>query len=1098
MLTLLYGASAKGRQALLEKTVKRSLREGKHVLWLVPEQMVLQAEGVMANWDDRRLGEVLSFGRLTNTIFRRFGGLRYHYIGKGAKQIVMWRALSSVSSALTEYGDISLDDMATVRLLYDTVEELKLYSVTPEVLERVATEAEDEALQRKLRDISMIYAAYSAYLQEKHDDAADDLTRAVALCEGQGFFKGYHIVIDSFDGFTPAEIALMKVMFDEADEISVTLAYDKSDRREFFAKLRETDHRLRKLADMTSRRVEEKTEKDTGDKSYEIAYFEKNFGARIPAPFTESGEESIRAIACPGIYEEVRMIAADIKRRVMDGARYRDFAIVARDTDPYIGILDAALEGCGIPYFVSARRDVTAMSTARMLLSVLDIHARYWRREDVIAFLRTGLSPLTAEECDALEEYAEIWRIDGKRWFDEYGWQMNPFGFSALYDEKAEERLRYLNSLRERLIFPLTELFKAFEGKSTVREISASLVRFLQSMQIGEKVLKRAEIDKSFSSLRDGADQYALLHDTLMKAFDELVEVAGDVTVTSHRYSRLLHTLLSEADLGALPSRLDEVTVGSASLLRKSGVKHVYLMGLCEGEFPKTVSDNGCFDNDEKEMLILHGVEISPLASRRIQDECLYFYRALTSADESATLSYSYGDLTGKETFPSSVYLDTLQLLSDREEKRYDALSADLLLYGESEILEYAVLNGYDPASLGLSVGSDFALTTELDAAKDTLPDDVAKMLYGERIRLTQSKTDRFSLCPFAYHCQYTLKLSEGARGQFDSMDIGTFIHEILESFFSRFKDRVKVITDDEARAALRDILAEFSKKLIRDNPSKRFESLLRRLSRTTELLVMNLLGEFRQSEFMPVLFEERIEHSEDFYCEEISDHLSLVLTGVVDRADIYRVGDDVYLRVVDYKTGNKKFSMTEVELGLQLQLLVYLFALTKENATTVKREVPIKGELLPAGAMYFSLGAKAVSCGKMPEDEKEARRMIEKEIKRSGIFLNLPDVLSAMEEKMEGYYIPITLTKKTGEATKGRSTSELATLEEMGALSRRVSDILKSIAKAMRQGTAAAAPKAPPKETNPCEYCKMKPICRVRYQPIDGEGGDTDGSSDV
>ena len=1089
MLNLVYSLDATSLQETLYDRLRTLLSGDGRVLMLVPEQQVLEAEGALLALDGKHIGEVFSFRRLANAVFRCLGGLRYHYIGKGAKQVVMWKALTSVSEALSEYRDVSLDDMATVRLLYDTVEELMLYRVSAEDLEKAAEKTEDEKLKKKLSDIALIFAAYTSILQNEHDDAAKDLDRASALCDGKGLFEGYHVVLDSFDGFTPDEVDFMRVLFKEASALTVTLLYDRRDRRDFFEKLADTDRLLRKLAADTGHSVTEIYPENRQKKDPEITYFMKNYQKRIPARFVPSADRDsgIRALACPGIYEEVRFVAADIKRRVMAGARYRDFAIIARDTDRYLGILDAALEGAGIPYFISSRREVSAMSTARMLLSALDIHSHFWRREDVIAFMRTGLSPLTVEECDAVEEYAEVWRITGKRWFDDYGWQMNPFGFSVEFDERANDRLVYLNSLREKLVRPLTAFFEAFEGESTVRSVSAALVRFLGEMKIADKVSARASIDRAFGEAGETLEDYALLHDTLMKTLDELVEVAGNMRVRSHEYSRLLYTLLHEADMGVLPSRIDEVTVGNASLLRKNNTVHAYIIGLCEGEFPKTVGDNGCFDNVEKEKLQEMGLETSPLAYRRILDEKLYFYRAVTSASRSVTMSYPYSDLTGKEAFTSSALLDSLSLLDDREIEKYEDLSVDALLYGAPEILEYAVKKGYSKEALdSLTVGK-YALVTELDAKSEVFTEKEARMLYGEKISLTQSKTDSFSLCPFAYHCKHTLKLSEGARGQFDSLDIGTFIHAILEAFFSRSKDRLKTISDAEAREILRVIMEEFSHKLRRDNTSKRFESLIRRLHRTTELLVMNLLSEFRQSEFTPVLFEYPIEYSRTVTDEEFdTEHLHVVLRGVVDRVDLFRIGNDAYLRVVDYKTGDKKFSMKEVELGFQLQLLLYLFALSSDSSVKLKRELLCEGELLPAGALYFSLGAKAVSLDKLPDDADEARMTIEKEITRSGVFLNHPDVLYAMEENLMGRYIPITLTK-SGETTKGRSANELKTLSELGELAKQVEGILSTIAKHLRRGIAHARPKSADRK-NPCTYCKMKPICRVRYEE---EGGD-------
>ena len=237
MLNLFYSLNPQSlREALYEK-LGQLLQSERPVLVFVPDQQVLETEGALSTMDGGHLGEVSSFARMANTVFRRFGGLRYHYIGKGAKQIVMWRALQSVSQVMKEYREIPIDDMATVRLLYDTVAELMLYRVTPEDLEKAAAETEDEKFRAKLSDIATLYAAYTAILSEEHDDAAKDLDRATALCEGKGVFAGYHIVLDSFDGFTPDEIDFMRVLFKDAEEITVTLLYDRRDRRDFFEKL---------------------------------------------------------------------------------------------------------------------------------------------------------------------------------------------------------------------------------------------------------------------------------------------------------------------------------------------------------------------------------------------------------------------------------------------------------------------------------------------------------------------------------------------------------------------------------------------------------------------------------------------------------------------------------------------------------------------------------------------------------------------------------------------------------------------------------------------------------------------------------------------
>jgi len=483
MLTLLYTRNAQRGQKSLREILTSYAEKDEKTLIMVPEQQVLEAEKLVCELNCSRKMEVSSFRRIANSIFRRFGGLRYHYIQKGAKYVVMWRALLSVAPALSEYKNVSSDDLSMLRLLVATVEELKLYGITPEQLEKASEEAENEKLKNKLSDIALLYSAYHTILHEKHDDASDDVWRAADIAENKGFFKDTHILLVSFDGFTHEETAMLRVMFSEAESLLATLAYDKNDRRSIFLRLKETDRLLRTLASDASLTVEEKIPEEETEAS-EIGYFAKNIWQKevIGAVFPETTPEEggIRLLKCPGVYEEARFIACDIMRHVMNGARFRDFAIVTRNPDRYLGILDAALEGVGIPYFFSARKDVTSLPLVRMLYAAFDVVNYHFRLEDMVSYMRCGLSGLSLEECDAIEEYASLWRISGKRWYDSYGWQMNPSGFSLSFSEEESERLSWLNQLREKLVSPLVTFFEAFSEDTvySIRQGWAHIPRF--------------------------------------------------------------------------------------------------------------------------------------------------------------------------------------------------------------------------------------------------------------------------------------------------------------------------------------------------------------------------------------------------------------------------------------------------------------------------------------------------------------------------------------------------------------------------------------------------------------------------------------------
>lgn len=1100
MLTLLYTQNARRSQDALRDLLFRYAQTEEKTLVMVPEQQVLEAEQLVCELNCSRKMEVSSFRRLANSIFRSFGGLRYHYIQKGAKYVVMWRALSSVATGLLEYKNLSSDDLSMLRMLVATVEELKLYGILPEQLDKAADDATDEKLKNKLRDISLLYSAYHTILHEKHDDASDDIWRAAEIAEGKGFFQNKRVILSSFDGFTHEEAALIRVIFAEAESLVATLAYDKNDRRTIFLRLKETDRLLRKLASDTSVTVEEQT-LEVEETASEIEYFAKNIWQKEweKRAFSELSPEcnGIRAVKCPGVYEEARFIACDIMKRVMNGARFRDFAIVTRSPDRYLGILDAALDGVGIPYFISSRKDVTSLPLVRMLFAAFDIVNYHFRLEDMVSYMRCGLSGLTLEECDAIEEYATLWKISGKRWYDSYGWQMNPSGFSLTFTDEAAERLAALNCLREKLVNPLVAFFEAFSVTATVRSVSEALVKFLFALKIPDLLSSHAEMTHAYFGKQVDREEYSLLYDSLLSSLDQLVEVAGDIAVTSREYSRLLSALLMEADIGRLPARFDEVTIGSAELLRKSDIDHVYVMGLCQGEFPAADFESGCFDNDEKEVLAAAGLAFSPDVQRKIADEKLFFYRSVTSARKSVTLSFSFRDASGKEKFPSSCFQDTLALLEGRVAEEYDKLPKEDLLYGKSDILSYAI-RYREKQLVDIPLFSwNESLTAETE---EMLSDDALRSLFGKNIPLSQSKMDKFTLCPFSYHCTYSLRLAPEKSGKFENLDVGSFIHKVFEEFFARLNGKLKTIEDQEAKEILVEVLDNYADTLARGNPSRRFRTLLNRLKKTCVVMVMNMLSEFRLSDFQPRFFELPIASygDEGVICESIpiSDTQSITVRGVIDRVDVFEKDDDVYFRVVDYKIGNKEFSMADVMAGLNMQMLLYMFALANDSTGSFAKLLSCKNKPLPAGVLYFSFGSQI-----KPKDPKEDKRkddenalllQTEKRIKRSGVLLNDKEILTAMENTLEGRYLPIKVTKD-GKIAPQQISTTLATVEELGELAGKIEETLKQIGQQLAKGTAHAN-KNKFGAHDPCAFCRMKPICRMTQVEQIEEGEEVNG----
>jgi ATP-dependent helicase/nuclease subunit B len=245
-------------------------------------------------------------------------------------------------------------------------------------------------------------------------------------------------------------------------------------------------------------------------------------------------------------------------------------------------------------------------------------------------------------------------------------------------------------------------------------------------------------------------------------------------------------------------------------------------------------------------------------------------------------------------------------------------------------------------------------------------------------------------------------------------------------------------------------------------------------------LLIRNLLDEFGQSNFVPSFFELPIRFGDSDAAEPFSvplpDNTNAYVFGKVDRVDTYKKGNDVYIRVVDYKTGAKEFSLSDIELGLNLQMLLYLFALWQNPSEKFKEKAGCgkNGMILPTGVLYFSASAPELSLDK-DEDRETVTALANSVLTRKGLLLDDKEILKAMEKNFEGSYIPVKL-KADGNFT---AASPVQTLEGFGLIMRGISDTINKLGKQLKDGRADALPQKKSGH-NACEYCPQKPICRI------------------
>jgi len=1083
---------------------------------IVPEQQTVVWETRIAELlpENQYLRvEVTNFTRLANSVFREYGGLAAERCDDGGRALILWRAMLSVWDGLAVYNrGIDGREDKNLPALMAAVGEMKQNGVSPLNLETAAYNLEklegESELTKRLYDLSLVYSAYDELLHEEYCDKYDVMN---ALCEklegeGRGYFENKACFVDSFFSLTMPQKRIMRSIMTHAAETTVTFSCDTADSGEIqFGEVKAYFDSMVQLAndvlgaensaDLVIKRLKKDLRHSEDSRLYLVE--KELFGFySINKDEVCADDGSVRVIKCADKYEEAEMCAAAIEKLVREGYRYSDIAVVSRNISARAGIVDTALRRHGIPCFISERSALAEAPAVRLITSLLDIQSNGWLRRDVIRMIKTGLTPLKDYECDLLEEYTAAWNIRGRKLFTmEGGWNMNPDGYRKELSPWGKETLLIVNQAREKL-FPAVERFcELFDeregieaGNAPVREICTGIVNFAVEIGMYGAVNRAADELEASGYMREAA-QNRQVWGAICGVLDKLVMILGDTPVDSGRFCGLFTYVCSSMDIGTIPTAVDEVVLGSSDGVRFSEIEHMIILGSVEGEFPGTADDLGFFCDADKLKLSVVGINLSNDTSLRTAQEYFMYYRTACIAKKSLTIlvPVSEGEMSQGAARLCSVFGDEIVKSYGGiplAERMYSPVSADYAISYESgaerELL--AELSRKRAHNLAKDVSEQGETEVGIAVTDERIKHETLDKLFGRRMNLSQSRIDSYVNCPFAYWCRYVMKLKESAHAEITLPDIGVFIHEVLEKFFSETKGREYPLSGEETERIADEIIGGYMAAF--GDLSGRLSYLFMRLKRNVICFIESIMEELSESEFKPIAFELPIgisagtesdsgdDKSGAAVLEPISfkleDGSEVVLRGIADRVDLYKNEGDgkSYIRVIDYKTGSKTFSLDDIRLGLNVQLLVYLFSIWKGNHTALTGEK----EVYPAGAVYFSARPGEVSSGRMLSGE-EAKELIKSHIVRSGLFLADDTVLDAMDRS--GKYIPVKL--RGGKSAAARN---FMTMEEFGKLYSELEGTIVRICGEIRSGNAEASPLIRAGRS-PCDYCAHYPICR-------------------
>lgn len=1122
MPTFVYGASGTGKSRYVTDRLREIADAGGRAYLLVPEQYAVMREAELARTlpaSAQLYIEVVNFTRLADKVARRFGGFSRNRafgsarISSGTKTLLMWGAIEKVAAELTEYAEAAAETAAAsgrsadafVAVMLDAVRECKRGRVTPDMLasaaDAVAAAGSESSLAARLRDLSVVYTAYEEAALAFGSDPDDDMAALSAMLSGNDFFGGSSVFVDAFSGFTAAQYNVLEYIFAQADDVTVTFCcpLKRSAAEPHFRYVRETADRLRAVAASLGQRVREVSL--TVDRRHEsspaLAYLSRCVWSYGAAPYDGGGDE-VAVVRCADEYEESRAIAREIELALRRGLRCREIAVVTRTPSRYDGVLDAELERRGIPCYFSRRESVAEMPAASMLLRALAVKAGGWRREDVLAYVRTGYCGVNDDDADAFERYVKRWNISRAK-FLEPEWTMNPDGYVEELTEAGKAELARVNDVKKRICDGLTAFFDRFGASAKMPQACAACYEFLVARGVPD-ALRKEHDEAAAEGRRSDAQRAGQLWAHIVSALNVMASTLPDTVVDAARCATLLRCALDGESVGTIPTGADEVVIGDAALLRADNVKLCCVAGVTDGDFPAVDTDDGFFSDADKAALAKLGgfdalAGLGDGADSRLSRELFHFYRAVSCASERVVISYTDADAGGRARKPSSAVARVLAVVPDADVYAYGQLPDEEKIWSVSSGISAWGLERIRRAPFAPSLKAALEAAAENDASARRVlalagtpiapPDEsltpvTAERLYGRHVTLSPSRLDSYMKCRLGFYARYVLKLSDEKDATFGYADAGTFIHLVLERLISRFcsPPEPKNPTDEELAAAADEAVGDFVARVCRGlgSRSNRARRIFTRLRASAVAFARSICDEFSRSGFLPEYFELPLDPRADSESAVPSPKLTtddgqarIDIYGKIDRLDVMRRGDAVYVRVVDYKTGGKNFK-PERALEDDLQLLIYLFAVWRAPNGAFRRALAHGAQIIvPAGAVYFTAKPPEVT---LAPGETDAAAKTVKTLSRKGLLLDDKDIISAQEPELKGEYIPVKVAKNG--AISSDSLRSLAAFDEMCA---EVQRRLRATATDMRSGDAPASP------SDECAHCPGRAMCRRQFR---------------
>lgn len=1080
MVEFIIGPAGTGKTTCMLGKIKKRCTEAEKLCCIVPEQFSQNFDKKLYHFlGAQSFNEVssLSFTGLARQLFQLYGdpNRKGVFADEMSKMILTYQAIDIAMSrpeAISSFRRQSLQSGFAEDII-KLIRDMKRTGISPDMLIEKSRFL-DRKLMDKTNDIAAIYLEYQRLMKEYgFKDELDNIREAAAVASLNGYFVGKTVYLDEFESFTADQYEMIRCMISSADNVCITLRTDNVNDGEYtlFEIVNDSYRRILQICC----ELNQKTKITVCETNYrfvspDLEYISVNaVRNRAYVPSKAPKAENIRIFEARDMYNEAEYVCATIKHLIYEDRelRYRDIAIISNDIAAYTDVLKAALKRYDIPYFLSIEKSADHTAVMVFFLTLLDILcSRKFHSEQIFRLIKSGLlDNITLNDASLLENYCYKWCVDGDMW-------KRPF-------TAADNELERIETIRKAVIDPVISTKKKMRKCGTAAEICALLYDYLvechAERNTSQLMRKLIENNKDYE-----AAELKRLWGCLIEILDSINDTLGNKELPFNDAAKIIRSMVGRIQYSVPPQKIDAITVASARMARLDAPKVVFIMGANDGDFPNQINVHGLFSQADRSKLAENGIELSTPIAELIASERLVVYKAVSAASHKLFISYPLSDLGGQAKYPAQIVDSIIGLFNDESIRRTDsdvpvdyyAVTLHSAFYhymqemGTSDTLTASIRNvlmaspEYRKRLFYVFERSNMKHDYNIDKSI------MEKLQCFEPLKLSSTGLEEYNLCHFKYFCDKCLRLHINEKVQLDARIAGELTHNCFYGILgSRTKADFINMSYSDIKEEIHKCSEEYRSSELSGDFGKdpKFELIFNKLTERMSEVFMYTQQALMVSDFTPHDFELDLRSSHSVILP-FGDDKHLSFGGIIDRADICNINDRDYLRIIDYKSSRKKITAETLAGGINMQMLLYLFASTDRGGIYEGYE--------PAGVLYSTVRISDVGLENSKIDCKNTNA-VKQALRTSGLVLSDTDILEAMEKGINGEFIPVKLDKN---GVPDRY-SECISPEGMTLLRNYTYGKLIDMAESLYSGNVEAVPLAL-NGVKPCSYCNYSNIC--------------------